>query len=73
MSVITTTDLGLAAYLKFRGLPIKHVDRSNPRQVSLTFEDELNLGQQLQLEYMNSDFMRYNAEFRAIIRLIHGN
>ncbi|MGE5551513.1 MAG: DUF5659 domain-containing protein [Bacteroidota bacterium] len=67
-----TTDLGLAAYLKLRGLVLSSVDRSVPNAVTFVFEDELDVCEQLRMEYVNSDYYRFNAELRGVKKLVHG-
>lgn len=66
-----TSDLALAGYLKLRGLELVRVDRSNPRKAVFYFDDSIDVAEQLVLEFANSDFRKYDAEIRALKKLIH--
>jgi hypothetical protein len=66
-----TSDLALAGYLKLRGLELAKVDRSNPRKAVFYFDDSIDVAEQLVLEFANSDFRKYDAEIRALKKLIH--
>ncbi len=66
-----TSDLALAGYLKLRGLELVKVDRSNPRKAVFFFDDTVDVAEQLMLEFANSDFRKYDAEIRALKKLIH--
>ncbi|MGE5528066.1 MAG: DUF5659 domain-containing protein [Patescibacteria group bacterium] len=70
--LFSTTDLGLAAFLKLRGLILSRVDRSTPHAVTFEFDDELDVCEQLRMEYVNSDFYKFNGELRGMKKLVHG-
>jgi hypothetical protein len=61
-----TADLALAAYIKFRGLPLVELDYSNRRKVTFKFEDAHGLAEQLALEFANSDFRKFDSEFEPL-------
>lgn len=67
----STTDLALAGYLKMRGLRLVRVDRTDPRRAVFTFDDSIDVAEQLVLEFANSESRRFDAEVRALKKVIH--
>jgi len=66
-----TSDLALAGYLKLRGLELVRIDRSTPRRAVFYFDDSLDVVEHLAIEFANSEFRKYDAEVRALKKLIH--
>lgn len=66
-----TTDLALAGYLKLRGLELVKIDRSNEKRAVFYFNDSLDVVEHLAIEFANSEFRKYDAEIRALKKLIH--
>lgn len=54
-----TTDIGIIAYLFLRGHPIKEIKSSNGRLASFVSKCELSRGQELEQEYIESEFLSY--------------
>ena len=66
-----TTDLALAGYLKLRGLELVKIDRSNEKRAVFYFNDNLDVVEHMAIEFANSEFRKYDAEIRALKKLIH--
>lgn len=66
-----TSDLALSAYLKMKGIELLRVDRSDPNRAVFYFDDMAETIEGLVFEFVNSDFRKYDAEIRALKKLIH--
>ena len=67
----STSDLGTAAYLKMKGLVILAATRSGGSRGKwvFSFADPESRAKQLQVEYINSDERRFDAEVRSLKKL----
>lgn len=66
-----TTDLGSAAYANLRGLSILGVTRGSDNKFTFRFADPGNKGQQLQIDYINSDCRRFDEAVRSLKKLCY--
>lgn len=65
-----TTDLALAAWLKMRGLRLTNTELGEAGRTVFVFEDSMDLGDTLKMQFANSEFQRFDGELRHIKRLI---
>jgi hypothetical protein len=63
-----TRDLALAAYWKMRGLVIVRATRRG-KEFEFLFRDEKGLGDQLAVEFANSEAQKFDSEVRALKKL----
>lgn len=64
-----TSDIALAAYLKLKGLKLVRCSRED--KFVFEFEDPTGEAQALALEFINSDFRRYDDEMRSLKKIIY--
>jgi hypothetical protein len=72
--MIEITDLALASYYKMMGkklVKITKIKQSPNRQASFTFDMDYDEHSDMSLEYVNSDFARYDEAQRQLKKLIH--
>lgn len=66
----TTSDIALAAYLRLKGLALLECSNEGPK-FRFLFEDPDNQAQDLALEFINSDFRRYDDEMRSLKKVLY--
>lgn len=66
----STSDIALAAYLKLSGLRLVECGRDGPK-FRFVFEDPDGEGEALALEFVNSDFRRYDDEIRSLKKILY--
>jgi hypothetical protein len=70
MTPFTTTDLSLAAFLKLRGLKLLKATKTGSGRFEFIFEDN-DQADSLALEFANSEFSSYDANLRALKKMIN--
>lgn len=65
----STSDLAVAAYLKFKGLKLIECGRGD--KFNFVFEDMENEAEVLALEFVNSDFSKYDDAMRSLKKMIY--
>ena len=70
MMSYTTTDLSLAAFLKLRGLKLLKASKTGTGRFEFIFEDN-GQADSLALEFTNSEFSAYDANLRALKKMIN--
>lgn len=69
-STYFTSDIALAAYLRFKGLALTQCERDG-QKFCFTFEDPDGIGEQLAMEFINSDCRRYDDEMRSLKKVLY--
>ena len=70
MTSYTTTDLSLAAFLKLRGLKLLSASKTGTGRFQFVFEDD-GRADALALDFTNSEFSAYDANLRALKKMIN--
>ena len=65
---ITTDDLAFSAYLKMKGYPLIRTDRKRSK-IYFDFEIDKDVDQ-LKVEFINSEFVRFYNEVRNLKKII---
>lgn len=65
----STSDIALAAYLKLKGLRLIECGRAD--KFNFVFEDHDDQGEQLAIEFINSDMRKYDDEIRSLKKIIY--
>lgn len=71
-NVWETDDKGCAAYAKLHGLTLLGC-RENRGTYYFQFDDPEGIGQELQLKYLNSDYLEFDSIVRSLVQLIKGS
>jgi len=67
--IYKTSDLALAAYLKLNGL--KFVKGNRDGKFQFVFEDPENKAEDLAIEFVNSEFRKFDDEIRSLKKIIY--
>lgn len=67
----TTSDLPLAAYLVIKGLPLTSAKKLNGGKFEFILEDPNDAAGALSIEYINSDFCKFDNQIRSIKKLLY--
>ena len=70
MNLYTTSDLPLAAFLMMRGLKLVSAARVN-NKFEFVLEDPDDLGNSLAIEYINSEFGKFDTYLRALKKMLY--
>lgn len=65
-----TESLGLAAYLKMRGIEMLDYDR-NGSKIRFVFNDEAENCKKIQIDFLNSECKRFDSEVRDLKYLLN--
>jgi hypothetical protein len=71
MKEYMTSDLSLAAFLLMRGLQLKSAEKTSSGRFKFLFIDPDEKGKLLSLEFLNSDFSRYDNHVRNLKKVIY--
>lgn len=66
-----TSDLSLAAFLSMRGLDIIKAEKSSNGRFEFILSDPNSTGELLSLEYVNSDFSKFDNQIRLIKKILY--
>jgi len=66
-----TSDLSLTAYLVMKGLVLSSAKKINGGKFLFVLEDPEQLAEKLALEYVNSDFCKFDNHIRSIKKIIY--
>jgi hypothetical protein len=72
MTNYITSDIALAAYLMMRGVKLISADRQGGK-FTFTFDDKNNLANSTSIEYLSSDFPRFDAAMRHLKKMLYRN
>lgn len=65
----TTSDIALAAYLKLKDLKLVHCTRAD--KFVFEFEDPEERGEEMALEFVNSECRKFDDEMRSLKKIIY--
>jgi len=66
----TTSDIGIAAYLQLKGLKLKECKRLESGKFHFCFEDPESLCPSLSLEFLDSDFCKFDNNVRNLKKIL---
>lgn len=67
----TTSDLSLCAYLVIKGLSLVKAKKHSNGKFEFQLEDPNQVADQLALEYVNSEFCKFDNQIRTIKKLLY--
>lgn len=67
----TTSDLPLAAFLVIKGLNLVKAKKSHGGKFEFVIEDPDEEAEALSIEYINSDFCKFDNQIRSIKKLLY--
>ena len=70
-SEYTTSDLSLAAFLLMRGISLSDAEKSASGKFNFSFNDPDNKCKKLSLEFLNSEFSKYDNHVRNLKKIIY--
>ena len=73
MNVYKTSDLALAAYLSLKGLRLISANRADSGRFEFELEDNDNKAESLSVEYVGSEFSRFDNQVRSLKKLLYSN
>ncbi len=65
-----TSDIGIAAYLQLKGFKLKDCKRLDTGKFHFSFEDPENQGPALSLEFLDSDFCKFDNNVRNLKKIL---
>ncbi len=65
-----TSDIGIAAYLQLRGFKLRECHRLENGKFHFSFEDPKGLCQQISLEFLESDFCKFDNNVRNLKKVL---
>ena len=68
--MFTTSDIGIAAYLQLKGLKLTACRRLETGKFYFSFEDPKDQGQLFSLEFLDSDFCRFDNNVRNLKKVL---
>lgn len=68
-----TSDLSLAAFLSMRGLGIIKCSKTASGKFEFIFNDSEEKASLLSLEYLNSDFCKFDNQVRILKKMLYKN
>jgi len=72
MNEYKTSDLSLAAFLMMKGLVLMDANKNGPR-FEFIFDDADGKSNTLAIEYINSDFSKFDNSVRTLKKLLYKN
>ena len=66
----TTSDIGIAAFLQLRGIKLVECKRLESGKFHFAFEDPESKCQSLSLEFLDSDFCRFDNNVRNLKKIL---
>lgn len=66
----TTSDIGIAAYLQLHGVKLVKCERLGSGRFYFEFEDENKTCQLKSLEYLSSDFCKFDNNVRNLKKIL---
>ncbi len=68
-----TSDLPLAAFLVIKGLSLVKARKTSSGRFEFLLEDPNGEAEALSIEYINSDFCKFDNQIRSIKKLLYTN
>ena len=66
----TTSDIGIAAFLQLRGIKLVECKRLESGKFYFAFDDPNSVGQALSIEFLDSDFCRFDNNVRNLKKIL---
>ena len=66
----TTSDIGIAAYLQLHGMKLVKCERGPTGRFHFEFEDKDNICQLKSLEYLSSDYCKFDNNVRNLKKIL---
>ena len=66
----TTSDIGIAAYLQLKGFKIVECKSTETGKFHFSFEDPSSLCSALSLEFLDSDFCKFDNNVRNLKKIL---
>ena len=70
MKTYETSDIGIAAYIMMRGLKLKSASRGVKGRFLFVFEDPSDLGRVYEVDYVNSESARFDANMKNLKNIL---
>ena len=70
MKTFETSDIGIAAYVMMRGLKLRSATRGARGRFSFIFEDPNNLGRVYEVDYVNSESAKFDANMKNLKNIL---
>jgi hypothetical protein len=67
----TTSDLPLAAFLVIKGLSLVKAKKAYNGKFEFVLDDPDEVADELSIEYINSDFCKFDNQIRSIKKLLY--
>jgi len=71
IKIFTTSDLPLAAFLVTRGLSLVRAKKAVSGKFEFALEDPDEVAEKLSIEYINSEFCKFDNTIRSIKKLLY--
>ena len=71
MNKFETSDIGVAAYIMMKGLKLLNASRDQRGRFRFVFDDPKNLGQQLSVDFVNSESAKFDAHIKNLKNIIY--
>ena len=68
--MFATSDIGIAAYLQLKGFKLKECKRLETGKFHFSFEDSKSECQLLALEFLDSDFCKFDNNVRNLKKIL---
>lgn len=68
-----TSDLSLAAFLKMNNITLLKCSKTQNGKFEFIFEDSDERSQKLSIDYLNSDFCKFDNQIRTLKKLLYKN
>ena len=69
-NIYTTSDIGIAAYIQLRGVKLLECKRLESGKFHFKFANESRNCQQLSLEFLESDFCKFDNNVRNLKKIL---
>ncbi len=66
----TTSDIGIAAFLQLRGIKLVECKRLESGKFYFAFDDPSSVCQTLSIEFLDSDFCRFDNNVRNLKKIL---
>lgn len=70
-NIFVTSDLPLAAYLVIRGLELQTARKIPGGKFEFVLEDSGKMAEKLSIEYINSEFCKFDNTIRSIKKILY--
>jgi len=71
--IFKTSDLSLAAFLAMKGLTLLRCSKTSSGKFEFIFDDEEEKAPGLSMNYLNSDFCKFDNHVRTLKKMLYKN